>query len=317
MLFRQLYRSLSSINADKALLAKLRRTTGFTFLACKEALIKHNNDFNCASAWLKEESVRKGWDKAGRLAQRPLSHGLLGVLANNTHAVILEVNCETDFVARNDQFQNLVTSITESLLRKFCENSAKVFWNTDELSSLVLPDCGSRVSDKLVSVIGTLGENMAVRRGIGMSTYGSHGPSYLAMYSHISGGDIKPGIREVQFGKYAAVVRYRPTGEQPPSAAWNERAARLGKQLCQHIVGMNPRPGLDITEPAADPDEEKCLLLQPFLLDENIRVGDHLSRNDMVLEDFVRIECGQEDEPVHTPARTQTTQEDSIPSVAV
>lgn len=83
---------------------------------------------------------------------------------------------------------------------------------------------------------------------------------------------------------------------QPANDPWYERASRLGRQVCQHIVGMNPNPGLESVEnPAADPEEEKSLLLQPFLLDETICVGEHLSRNEMVLEDFVRVECGEDD----------------------
>ncbi|KAA3680121.1 elongation factor Ts [Paragonimus westermani] len=195
---------LLSASADKALLSKLRRTTGFTFSACKEALIRHNNDFDKAIAWLNEEAVRRGWDKAGKVSNRALSQGLLGVLQHRSNAVVIEVNCETDFVARNEQFQTFVANLTETVMNEF----------------------------------------------------------------------------------------------KSPTPAWRERAARLGKQLCQHIVGMNPRPGLEITEPNANPEEEQCLLLQPFFLDENIRVGEHLMRNDMILEDFIRIECGQDDSTV-------------------
>ncbi|KAF5402031.1 hypothetical protein PHET_04283 [Paragonimus heterotremus] len=140
---------------------------------------------------------------------------------------------------------------------------------------------------------------MAVRRGLGWHVpNGSENASRLATYTHVSTTGIRSGIRDVKFGKYASLIRYRPMGDQSSTPAWRERAARLGKQLCQHIVGMNPRPGLEITEPNANPEEEQCLLLQPFFLDENVRVGEHLMRNDMILEDFIRVECGQDDSRV-------------------
>ncbi|OON19674.1 putative translation elongation factor Ts, partial [Opisthorchis viverrini] len=291
-------RALCSNMANKTLLAKLRRQTGYTFAACKEALLKHDNDLNKASAWLTEEAVRRGWDKAGKLSGRTLSQGLLGLQFSRTHAVVVEVNCETDFVARNEQFQNFVAVATEMVMREFVGNNGKSIWNSDELMALTIPNSAGTVSDNMAVAIGAIGENMAIRRAVGLRT--SDIPdctSRLASYIHISTAGIRPSIRDVKFGKYAAVVRYRPAGNQPASPAWQERASRLGEQLCQHIVGMNPRPGLEITEPAEDPEEEQCLLLQPFFLDENIRVGEHLTRNDMILEDFIRVECGQEDEP--------------------
>ncbi|KAF6778163.1 hypothetical protein AHF37_02758 [Paragonimus kellicotti] len=316
---------LISTSADKSLLSKLRRTTGFTFAACKEALIRHNNDFDKAVAWLNEEAVRRGWDKAGKVSNRALSHGLLGVLQHRSSAVIVEVNCETDFVARNEQFQTFVANLTETVMNRIQErlftdhqpaasnlaqyapsehdvayvsDLPKVTWTATELNALVLPNA-STVSDQTAVVIGSVGENMAVRRGLGWHVpNGSENASRLAAYTHVSTTGIRSGIRDVKFGKYASLIRYRPMGDQSSTPAWRERAARLGKQLCQHIVGMNPRPGLEITEPNANPEEEQCLLLQPFFLDENVRVGEHLMRNDMILEDFIRVECGQDDSTV-------------------
>ncbi|KAF5395570.1 hypothetical protein PHET_11876 [Paragonimus heterotremus] len=72
-----------------------------------------------AITWLNEEAVRRGWDKAGKVSNRALSHGLLGVLQHRSSAVIVEVNCETDFVARNEQFQTFVASLTETVMNEF------------------------------------------------------------------------------------------------------------------------------------------------------------------------------------------------------
>lgn len=254
--------------------------------------MKNDNEYNQALTWLNEEAVRRGWVKAGKLSNH-LSQGLLGVLFDNSYSVIVEVNCETDFVARNDQFQNLVASITETVMLSFTKDVNKNRWTSDDVGSLIIPHSSLSINDSVASVVGAIGEKVAVRGGFGLSAVDPDVSSRLATYSHISSTGVKSGIRDVKFGKYAAVVRYRPVGEQPPTSAWHERAARLGRQLCQHIVGMNPRPGLEFTEPSKDPEEERCLLLQPFFLDESVRVMDHLARNDMILEDFIRVECGQ------------------------
>lgn len=110
---------LGSTAVSKSQLSKLRRSTGYTFSACREALVKHNNDFDKALLWLNEEAVKRGWTAAEKLSRRQLSQGLLGVLQTRTHAVVAEVNCETDFVARNEQFQNFVAGVTEAVMNEF------------------------------------------------------------------------------------------------------------------------------------------------------------------------------------------------------
>ncbi|CAH8819099.1 unnamed protein product [Schistosoma curassoni] len=285
---------LFSQAADKALLYKLRKLTGFTFSACKEALIKHENDLDRAKEWLASEAVNRGWEKAGKLAGRTMNEGLLGVLGSRSHAIIVEVNCETDFVARNHSFQSLVATVAETVLTNYNEPT-KLSLDSDQLDKLVTSN-SSTLKDITVAAIGSIGESIRLKRAVGLCVPDNTSTSCLAIYSHTSSESLLQGIRDVRFGKYAAIIRYRPLNDKPANDPWYERASRLGRQVCQHIVGMNPNPGLESVEnPAADPEEEKSLLLQPFLLDETICVGEHLSRNEMVLEDFVRVECGEDD----------------------
>ncbi|KAH8850685.1 Elongation factor Ts isoform 1 [Schistosoma japonicum] len=281
--------------ADKALLYKLRKLTGYTFSACKEALIRHDNDLDKAKEWLTSEAVSRGWDKAGKLAGRIMNEGLLGVLGTRSRAVIVEVNCETDFVSRNHSFQSLVAVAAETVMNNYTEPT-KISLDSSHLDKLVTSN-SSTLKDTLVAAIGSIGESIQLRRAVGLCVPDIASPSRLAIYSHVSTEGILQGIRDVRFGKYAAIIRYRPLNDKPANDAWHERAARLGRQICQHIVGMNPNPGLESVEnPTGDPDEEKFLLLQPFLLDETICVGEHLLRNEIVLEDFVRVECGEDNQ---------------------
>lgn len=109
--------SFASVN--KSQLSKLRRATGYTFSACRDALVRHANHYDNALAWLEEEAVRLGWSKAGKLSGRSLTQGLVGVMETGDRVVMVEVNCETDFVARNEQFQNLVATTAEAVMNAY------------------------------------------------------------------------------------------------------------------------------------------------------------------------------------------------------
>ncbi|CAH8460136.1 unnamed protein product [Heterobilharzia americana] len=301
---------LYSQAVDKTLLYKLRKATGYTFSACKEALIKHENDLDKAKEWLAAEAVKRGWDKAGKLSGRSMNEGLLGLLGTRNRAVIVEVNCETDFVARNNSFQSLVATAAETVMHHYTEPT-RICLASDRLNMLVTSN-NSTLQDIVAAAIGSIGESIRLRRAVGICVPDNSKSSRLAIYSHVSTEGIVQGIREVRFGKYAAVIRYRPLNNKPANDAWHERAARLGRQVCQHIVGMNPNPDLEHVEhPTPDSGEEKCLLLQPFLLDETISVGEHLLRNEMVLEDFVRVECGENDRDISSSESQTTTVQSS------
>lgn len=99
-------------------LARLRKATGHPFGFCREALAACDDDYSRALAWLQEEATKRGMAKAEKLKSRPMSQGLLGMIASPRCVAAVEVNCETDFVARNQDFQSLVASSTESLFRR-------------------------------------------------------------------------------------------------------------------------------------------------------------------------------------------------------
>nr|CAH8825298.1 unnamed protein product [Trichobilharzia regenti] len=198
--------------ADKALLYKLRKATGYTFSACKEALVKHENDIEKAKDWLAKEAVTRGWDKAGKLAGRSMSEGLLGVLGSRTRAVIVEVNCETDFVARNNSFQSLVAVTAETVMQNYTE-STQISLDSDQLNKLTTPN-SSTLQNIVAAAIGSIGESIKIRRAIGICVPEGSSSSRLAIYSHTSTEGILQGIRDVRFGKYAAVIRYRPVNDK-------------------------------------------------------------------------------------------------------
>ena len=90
-MFRHYVRRYSSIKVDGKLLANLRKQTGYGLSLCREALLENNNDIETAQAWLDEQAVKKGWQKAEKLQGRKTSEGLIGVMVENNNAAMVEV----------------------------------------------------------------------------------------------------------------------------------------------------------------------------------------------------------------------------------
>ncbi|KAF6122349.1 Ts translation elongation factor, mitochondrial [Phyllostomus discolor] len=102
---------LSSSASSKELLMKLRRKTGYSFVNCKKALDTCGGDLKQAESWLHEQAQKEGWSKAAKLHGRKTKEGLIGLLQEENTTVLVEVNCETDFVSRNLKFQQLVQQV--------------------------------------------------------------------------------------------------------------------------------------------------------------------------------------------------------------
>lgn len=109
---------------DKSQLSALRKKTGYTFANCKKALELHDNNLTQAEVWLKEQAQALGWSKATKLEGRQTTQGLIGVAVKNQDGVLIEVNCETDFVARNQEFQKIVEEVASTCLN-FTRNHQK------------------------------------------------------------------------------------------------------------------------------------------------------------------------------------------------
>lgn len=268
-----------------SVLATLRKKTGYTFANCKKALEVNNNDVVKAEAWLKEQAQSMGWTKATKLQGRQTTQGLIGVLSKNNIAAMVELNCETDFVARNEHFQNMVDTVANACLQKASEqnvagNLVQLHLDADDLKSLKLSD-GKTLADHLALMIGTVGENASLRRAL---IYKSNDTLHLSSYAHPSG----VAKNETQLGKFGGLVALTKT---PTPEATED----LGKKLCQHIVGMHPNKlGTENDEPAKDVDDEKCLIYQEYLLDDSLLVGEVLKENGVEIVEFKRFECGEE-----------------------
>ncbi|XP_022046744.1 elongation factor Ts, mitochondrial [Acanthochromis polyacanthus] len=268
--------------AEKALLMKLRKSTGYTFINCKKALEKFDNDIVQAESWLHEQAQKEGWNKANKLEGRKAKEGLIGLFVGDTAAVMVEVNCETDFVARNEKFQQLVKDVTFATLahhQNKTQNQAgyvKSVLVGDDLSKLRVGE-GASLADQVALTIGRLGENMSVKRAV---TVGVPAEWHIGSYIH---GSVS-GQTEVSMGRYGALVVFQGGKE--------EERETLGRKLGQHIVGEAPLSVGNMDDLPCGESETR-LLPQTFLADPSRTVAQFLRGNQARVLDFVRFQCGE------------------------
>ena len=194
------------------------------------------------------------------------------------------MNCETDFVARNEKFQALVSSTTGAILA----HSAPGLRDTlslnhhrrEVLSNIALENDTKSLGDFIAESVGYLSENILIARACTMTVTKGLICSYT--YNNLS----QPGP-DVALGTYAALLHLLPKERDEFDSV--EAAATLGRQLCQHIVGLNP---LGLNE-GDEVKQSQALLHQGFLLDNTVTVGELLEKNGAQVNQFVRYSVGE------------------------
>jgi elongation factor Ts len=215
-----------------ALVKDLRDKTGAGMMDCKKALTEVGGDVEAAIDWLRKKGLAAAAKKSGRIA----SEGLIGVAAEPGRAAVVEVNAETDFVARNPTFQGFVEAVAKIALR--------VGDDLDAIKAAPFPGTGRSVSDELTHLVATIGENMNLRRAKVLSV-----PNGLvATYVHQA---LKPGL-----GKIGVIVAIA-------GADASEALHTLGRQIGMHVAATRP-DALDISDvsPEALEREKKVLTEQ-------------------------------------------------------
>ncbi|KAK7872313.1 hypothetical protein R5R35_002765 [Gryllus longicercus] len=281
--------------SNKTLLSKLRKQTGYTFANCKKALELNDYNYSLAEKWLQDQAQQLGWSKATKLEGRITAQGLVAVGMEKNNAVIVEVNCETDFVARNKNFSSLVELAATTCLNHTASvpvgsHLSRFQLDAEILKSLKVHD-GKTLSDHLALVIGKVGENLSLRRA---TCFHAADGILLAGYAHPS-----PNFQSsVLLGKFGAVVAYQADSPSQSDTKLRENLSvdEIGRQLCQHVVGMNPVKIGEVGQdtPANNPDDESCMIYQEYLLDPSQTVGEMLASTSISVLDFARYECGEE-----------------------
>jgi elongation factor Ts len=193
-----------------ALVAELRAKSGAGMMDCKKALDETNGDIEAASDWLRKKGLSAAAKKAGRVA----ADGLIGVSVKGNSGAIVEVNAETDFVARNDQFQGFVRAVSDLALAAKGDMAA--------LEAAAFPGESRSVKDQLTHLVATIGENMELRRTASISVEKGQVASYI--HNSISAG----------MGKIGVLVALS-------SEADKAILEGLGKQLAMHIAAASPQ----------------------------------------------------------------------------
>ena len=193
-----------------AMVKDLRERTGAGMMDCKAALAETQGDSEAAVDLLRKKGLAKAAKKSGRIA----AEGLVGVATSGTKGAIVEINSETDFVARNDVFQDLVRKVAGIALENGGDLAA--------LSDAPFPGAGVKVGEQISNLVGTIGENMTLRRAAALSVPAG----VVASYAHSA---VAPGL-----GKIGVLVALESTGKK-------EVLAELGRMLAMHVSFADPQ----------------------------------------------------------------------------
>ncbi|HET7849939.1 MAG TPA: translation elongation factor Ts [Pseudolabrys sp.] len=252
------------------LVKELRETSGAGMMDCKAALVETKGDLQAAQDWLRKKGLSKAAKKAGRVA----AEGLIGASVKATNGVLVEVNSETDFVARNDLFQGLVKMIADVALA--------VGPDVEKIKAAKVGD--RTIADALSDTIAKIGENMTLRRAASLSV----GKGAVGTYMHNSVSD---GL-----GKIGVLVGLESTGK-------TDELTRLGRMIAMHVAASNPQAidaaGLDPSTVA----REKDVLAEKFrqqgkpanVIDKIVESG---------LKTFYKEACLLEQPYVHEPSKS-------------
>jgi elongation factor Ts len=187
----------------------LRETTGAGMMDCKKALAETNGDMEAAKDWLRKKGLSSAAKKAGRVA----AEGLVAIAVSGNRAAMVEVNSETDFVARNDQFQALVAGVARYAL----ENNG----DYEKTKNHVCANAKKSVAEVISDHVGTIGENISFRRSTSLEVK----QGVVATYIHNA---VAPNM-----GRIGVLVALE-------SAAPADKLQELGKQIAMHVAAAKP-----------------------------------------------------------------------------
>jgi elongation factor Ts len=257
-------------NITAQMVKELRERTGAGMMDCKSALEETGGDMEKAVDLLRKKGLAKAAKKAGRVA----AEGLIGAAVSATKGVVVEVNSETDFVARNDLFQGLVKMIADIALTAGAD-----------VESIKQAKAGSiTVAEALADTIGKVGENMTLRRAATLSV----GKGAVASYMHSSVSD---GL-----GRIGVLVALESTGD-------GDELKRFGRMVAMHVAATNPQ-ALD----SAGLDPEVVRREKEVLADKYKAQGKPANVIDKIVESglktFYKEVCLLDQAYIHVPERS-------------
>eukprot|EP00761_Pharyngomonas_kirbyi_P009462 gb/GECH01009478.1/.p1 GENE.gb/GECH01009478.1/~~gb/GECH01009478.1/.p1 ORF type:complete len:316 (+),score=75.90 gb/GECH01009478.1/:1-948(+) len=285
------------------LIKQLRQDTGAPLGQCKTALNETSGDIKKAKDWLREKGISSAAKKSGRRA----ADGLAGVAvsADGRTGCVVEVNSETDFVARNDQFQKLVSQISHAVMdHASSSSSSSLSLDAAQAGEATIRETGVRVDAAVKEAVGVIGENLQLRRAQAMRA--TKEGSVLVPYVHNAAAP--------EMGKIAALVLLHPTRE----TMTQDRLKELGTHMAMHVTASAPQylRREDVPEDVVtkereilekqSPDNTRAvegrlrkflgeivLPEQPWLMDQKKTVAQVLKEEGAEVEDFARFAVGE------------------------
>ena len=281
-----------------SMVKQLREMTGAGMMDAKKALVENDGDIEASVDWLR----KNGMAKAAKKSSRAASEGLVAIAVEGNKGAVIELNSETDFVARNEEFQSFVREVA---------NAAIGLNSLDELNDKVL-ETGSSVKQSLTDLIAKIGENMALRRFAALSV-----PKGVVVgYMH---NELAPSL-----GKIGVLVALESDGDE-------KALQELGRQIAMHVAAANPE---FLDQDSVDPEklkhekevlseqarnsgkpeaiiekmvegrirkyfEEVCLVEQIFVMDQERKISQVIADvakdigSDIKLSGFIRFQLGE------------------------
>ena len=268
---------------------ELRELTGAGMMDCKKALTECEGDTKKAIDWLREKGIAKAAKKEGRIA----AEGLAKILIEGNKAVVLEVNSETDFVAKNDRFLALL------------DEAAKTIFNSNVKTveeALALPTAEGTLNDSFIAAVAIIGEKITLRR---FEIVEKNDDELFGSYTHQGGRivavTVVKGTADAQVAKNMAmqVASMNPTyvsrDEMPQEVVAHEREVQEGIMANDPSLANKPekvKAGI-IEGRVSKSLQDMCLVDQEYFLDSNLKCGQYLKENNAEVVKFVKYIVGE------------------------
>lgn len=267
-----------------SMVKELRELTGAGMLDCKKALEESNGNLEKASEWLREKGISKAAKKAGRIA----AEGLVNILIDGNKAVIIEVNSETDFVAKNDEFKDLINTISNLLINsnvKSVEEALKLSTNEGTLE------------DTITNKVAKIGEKISFRR---FELVEKSDSECFGAYTHMNGKIAVLVVLDNANTEVAKDVAMHAAAMRPKYLNINAVPEEdvLHEREIQKQIAINEGKPADIAEKMVEGRikkfyKEVCLTEQPFVKNDDMSVSEYLKSNNGTIKSMVRYEVGE------------------------
>lgn len=263
---------------------ELRETTGAGMLDCKKALTETNGNMEEAITWLREKGISKAAKKQSRIAAEGLAYSLV----DGNKAVIVEVNSETDFVAKNPEFTSLVENIANAIIKSNVSTMEE---------ALKLEVEGKTIEDLIVDKTATIGEKLSFRR---FELVEKKDAEVFGTYSHMGGKIVTLAVLEGNDNEVAKDVAMQIAAMRPlyldkdsvPEESVEKERAILTEQAENEGLDANKLPMI-VNGRLNKFYEEVCLLDQGFVKENKMKVSKYVESKGMKVLSFVRYEVGE------------------------